>query len=113
MNHRATSGSSAAECTTGHARDGAGPSTGACRSRAAALLLDLARLRRFSDSPFLVAIGRIADISSGRSKCRNRPQAVMGSAHSCYAAAPVADDYALPPYGRWKVGMGKYCSRGE
>jgi hypothetical protein len=35
-------GGSAAECTTGHARDGAGLSTGACRSRAAALLLDLA-----------------------------------------------------------------------
>src|SRR5580704_7277267 len=49
--------SAAAECTTGHARGGAGPCTGACRSRAAALLLDLARLRRFSGSPFLVAIG--------------------------------------------------------
>jgi len=61
----------ATECTTGHARGGAGPSTGACRSRAAALLLDLARLRRFSGSPFLVAIGGRADISSGRSKCRN------------------------------------------
>ena len=60
----------AAECTTGHARGGAGPSTGACRSRAAALLLDLARLRRFSGSPFLVAIGGIADIFSGRSKCQ-------------------------------------------
>ena len=64
-------GGSAAECATGHARDGAGPSTGACRSRAAALLLDLARLRRFTGSPFLVAIGGRADIPSGRSKCRN------------------------------------------
>ena len=34
-------------------------------------LLDLARLRRFSSSPFLVAIGGRADIPSGRSKCRN------------------------------------------
>ena len=40
------------EWTTGHARGGAGRSTGACRSRAAALLLDLARLRHFSGSPF-------------------------------------------------------------
>src|SRR5271169_1756475 len=53
----------AAERTSGHGRGGAGPSTGACRSRAAALLLDLARLRRFSGSPFLVAIGGTADIS--------------------------------------------------
>jgi hypothetical protein len=33
-------------------------------------LLPLA-LRRFSGSPFLVAIGGIADVSSGRPKCRN------------------------------------------